>query len=317
MTHPTLIRRSTGTAAAALALGLALTGCGGSSDESGGEAGKSSSGASESAPTEALPSVEVDEALAAMVPEKVKADGKITVGSDTTYAPAEFIEADGTTVVGYDVDLFTLVAQKLGLEAEFVTSPFDSIIAGVGSGKYEAGVSAFTINPERQKVASMISYYDAGTQWTTKKGNPEKVDPDNACGKSIGVQKASTQVEDITAKSEKCEADGKPAITIEQYAGQDKVTAAVVSGKNDANLADSPVAGYAAKQTNGQLEELGEIYDSAPYGYVVPKDQTELAQALSGAVQSLIDDGSYEKALTKWGVEGGGITESAVDPQVG
>ncbi len=316
MTHPTLSRRTTGTAAAALTLGLVLAGCGGSSDEAGGEA-SGSSDPGESAPTESLPTVEADEALAAMVPDAVKEDGKLTVGSDTTYAPAEFVDADGTTVVGYDVDLFKLVAQKLDLEAEFVTAPFDSIIAGVGSGKFEAGVSAFTINPERQEVASMISYFDAGTQWTTKKGNPAEVDPDNACGKRIGVQKASIQVEDITARSQKCEADGEPAIIVEQYSGQDKVTAAVVSGKNDANLADSPVAGYAASQTNGQLETLGEVYDSAPYGYVVPKDQTELAQALAGAVQQLIDDGSYEEVLTNWGVESGGISESVVDPQVG
>jgi polar amino acid transport system substrate-binding protein len=287
---------------------LVVTGCGGSSSDGGSSATGSSS---------PLPSVSADDALAAQVPEAVKKDGVIEVGSDTTYPPAEFIGEDGETIVGFDVDLFTLVAQKLGLEARFVTSPFDSLIAGVGSGKYEAGVSSFTINAERLQQANMVSYFNAGTQWATKKGNPNHVDPDNACGKKIAVQKATVQVDDITARSQECTDAGKPAITIDQYDGQDEATAAVVSGKDDAGLADLPVMVYAVQQTNGQLESLGDPYGAAPYGYVVPKDQTEFAQALADAVKSLIDDGSYQKVLEKWGVEGGAIDDPTVNPAVG
>jgi polar amino acid transport system substrate-binding protein len=301
--RPAVVLASTHATAA-----LVVTGCGGSSSDGGSSATGSSS---------PLPSVSADDALAAQVPEAVKKDGVIEVGSDTTYPPGEFIGEDGETIVGFDVDLFTLVAQKLGLEAHFVTSPFDSLIAGVGSGKYEAGVSSFTINPERLQQANMVSYFNAGTQWATKKGNPSHVDPDNACGKKIAVQKATVQVDDITARSQECTDAGKPAITIDQYDGQDEATAAVVSGKDDAGLADLPVMVYAVQQTNGQLESLGDPYGAAPYGYVVPKDQTEFAQALADAVKSLIDDGSYQKVLEKWGVEGGAIDDPTVNPAVG
>ena len=74
---------------------------------------------------------------------------------------------------------------------------------------------------------------------------------------------------------------------------------------------------YAVKQTNGQLELLGDIYDSAPYGYVIAKDQTEFAQAVADAVKALIDDGSYQKVLVKWGIEGGAIDNPTVNPTVG
>ena len=298
---------------AALALTTAaavLAACGGSSDGGSG-------GGSAAASTSALPSVSADDALAAKVPDSIASDGVITVGSDTTYAPSEFLAEDGQTIVGFDVDLFTLVAQKLGLEARFETAPFDSIIAGVGSGKYEAGVSSFTINPERLQQANMISYYNAGTQWATKKGNPNDVDPDDACGTNVAVQKGTVQVDDLTARSAKCEAAGKDPITIDQYDAQSDATAAIVSGKDDSGLADSPVMAYAVQQTGGQLELLGDIYDSAPYGYVVAKDQTEFAQAIADAVQSLIDDGSYEKVLTNWGVEAGALDNPTVNPQAG
>jgi polar amino acid transport system substrate-binding protein len=303
-----LPRRAVVFASALATVTLLATGCGGSSSDGGSSATGSSS---------PLPSVSADDALAAQVPAAIKDDGVITVGSDTTYAPSEFLAEDGETVIGFDVDLFTLVAQKLGLDAGFQTAPFDSIIAGVGSGKYEVGVSSFTINPEREAQATMVSYYSAGTQWSTKKGNPEQVDPENACGLRIAVQKATVQVDDITARSQTCTAAGEPEITIDQYDAHSDATAAVVSGKDDAGLADSPVMAYAVEQTNGQLELLGDIYDSAPYGYVVPKDQTEFAQALADAVQSLIDDGSYAEVLSTWSVEAGAIDDPTVNPAVG
>jgi polar amino acid transport system substrate-binding protein len=303
----TLIRRSATAVAALASAALVVSGCGN------GSSGGSASGSASSSGGGAA-SASADSALAAKVPASIKSDGVLTVGSDTTYAPSEFIGADGSTIQGFDVDLFNLVAQKLGLKAKFETAAFDSIIAGVGSQKYEVGVSSFTINSEREAQVNMVSYYSAGTQWSTKKGNPSKVDPDNACGKRIAVQKGTVQVDDLTTRSKKCTDAGKPAITIDQYDAQSDATAAVVSGKDEAGLADSPVMAYAVKQTNGQLELLGDIYDSAPYGYVVKKDQTDFAQAIADAVKELIDDGSYKKVLEKWGVQAGAITDPAVNP---
>ena len=284
--------------------GLALAGCGGGGD-SGDKAAATSSPKTKQS---------VDKALAAQVPAAIKSDGTIKIGTDATYAPNEFLDPNGKKVVGFDVDVFDAVAQKLGLKTNWTPAPFDAIIPGVDSGKYEIGVSSFTINPERKQTVNMVSYFNAGTQWAAKKGNPTKISPDAACGHKVAVQRGTVQVDDITARSKKCTSSGKKAIGIDQYQGQDQATASVVSGKDDAMLADSPVAAYAVKQTSGQLETLGDIYDSAPYGYVVPKDQTDFAKALSGAVQAVIDDGTYQKILTKWGVEQGAIATSKVNP---
>ena len=88
----------------------------------------------------------------------------------------------------------------------------------------------------------------------------------------------------------------------------------MVSGKDDATLADSPVMAYAVKQTNGQLELLGDAYDTYFYGSVIKKGQDEFGQAVADAVKALITDGTYKTILGKWGVQSGAIDNSAVNP---
>ena len=287
-----------------LAVTLVAAGCGDDSDT--GTGGSTDT-------TAAAPAV--DDALAAKVPDAIKSDGKLLIGTDPTYAPNEFLDTDGKTVIGFDVDLFNAVAAKLGLKTQWQPSKFADIIPGVQSGKYEAGVSSFTINDERKQQVNMISYFSAGTQWGTKKGNPSGIQPDNACGKKVAVQTATVQeTEDLPKRDKDCQAAGNPKITIDSYQDQGQATAAVVSGKDDAMLADSPVLAYAVKQTNGQLELLGDIYDSAPYGYVVEKDQADFAQAIADAVKALITDGTYKTILEKYGVQAGAIDSPAVNP---
>jgi polar amino acid transport system substrate-binding protein len=288
-----------------LGLGLAFVVAACGDDGTGGGTTETTAGAAPS----------VDEALAAKVPAEIKSDGKLLIGTDPTYAPNEFLDTDGKTVVGFDVDLFNAVAAKLGLKTEWQPSKFADIIPGIQSGKYEAGVSSFTINDERKQQANMVSYFSAGTQWGAKTGNPAGVQPDDACGKKVAVQTATVQeTEDLPKRDQACKSAGKPAITIDSYQDQGQATAAVVSGKDDAFLADSPVIAYAVKQTNGQLELLGDIYDAAPYGYVIKKDQTEFAQAVADAVKALITDGIYKTILDKWGVQAGAIDNPAVNP---
>ncbi len=293
----------------ATALTLSLAACGGSSGSS-----SSSSGSPGAAASSKLAAVKADPALAAKVPQAISSDGSITVGTDATYPPNEFLAKDGKTVVGFDVDLFRAVAAKLGLKVTFSPAPFGAIIPGISSGKYEIGVSSFTVNPDREKQATMVSYFSAGTLWAAKRGNPDNVDPADACGKKIAVQKATVQVEDITSRSQKCTSSGKPAIQIDQYQGQDQATAAVVSGKDQAMLADSPVIAYAVVQTKGQLEKLGSIYASAPYGYVVAKNDKAFADALQGALTSLIKSGTYKSILDRWGVGDGALDNPQVNP---
>ena len=121
------------------------------------------------------------------------------------------------------------------------------------------------------------------------------------------------QEEDLPPKEKACKGEGKP-IKVLVYEGQDQATAAVASGKADAMLADSPVVAYAVKQSGGKIEAAGDIYDAAPYGYVVPQDEKPLADAIVAALKSLDQDGNYKKVLESWGVQDGAISVFAVNP---
>ncbi|SHL45056.1 polar amino acid transport system substrate-binding protein [Pseudonocardia thermophila] len=301
--------RSLPAALTAAALALVLTACG---DGSGGGGGTAPAGDGAAPTTAAVPAVQKDDALAALVPQDIAADGKLTFGTDASYAPNEFTDTDGTTIIGMDIDLGRAIAQKLGLEATFENASFDGLIPGVTSKRYEISMSSFTINDERTQAVTMISYYSAGTSVAVKKGNPENISPDDLCGKNVGVQKGTVQIDDIAARNQACAAAGKPAINSTELQAQTDVTLALAAGRVSAMLADSPVAAYAVKTTNGQLEVLGQPYDTAPYGIVIAKNQPDYAKAIQGAVTALMADGTYQAILDKWGVADGAVTSSEI-----
>jgi polar amino acid transport system substrate-binding protein len=287
--------------AAASVAALALSACGSSSLS--GEPG-----------TESAPSVSVSENvdLASKLPESIRTAGVIKIGTDPTYAPNEFLAGDGKTVQGFDIDLFNQVAAKFGVKTEWEPSKFGSIITGVNGKKYDMGISSFTINPDRLKEVDMVSYFSAGTQWATQPGNSKGVDPDNACGKNIAVQTGTVQeTDDLPVRQKKC---GSNKINVLSYDSQAQATSAVATGKADAMLADSPIVAYAVKQSGGKVEALGDIYDAAPYGYVLPKGEDEFAQAIVEALKQLEQEGAYKAALEKWGVDQGAISDFAVNP---
>jgi polar amino acid transport system substrate-binding protein len=299
-----ILRRPALTVAAiVIAIGAASCGSSGDDDSTGTGSAKASS-----------PAVAQDTTLAAMVPSDVASDGKLTIGTDASYAPNEFIDTDGKTIIGVDAELAQALAGVLGLKAALENAPFGTLVEGVKNGKFELGMSSFTINPEREAQVDMVSYFTAGTSWATEKGNPKNLTPDNACGQKVAVQKDTVQVPDVEARSKACTAAGKSAITIEQFPLQSDATSAVVTGKDDGLLADSPVVAYAVKQTGGKLEVVGDTYDAAPYGIAVPKGQGDYSKAIQGAVQKLMDDGTYLAILKRWNVDAGALTTAEINP---
>ena len=301
--------------AAAFMLSVAMLAAGsacGTSDGSDSSASSSSNAKSSELIGYDVSGVKKDAEIAKLLPDYVTKDGKLTIGMDTSYAPAEFLASDGKTPVGFDVDIAKALAGVFGLEADPETANFDSIIPSVGS-KYDIGISSFTVTKERLEAVDFVSHFDAGSAWAVKKGNPKKVDTSDLCGKKVAVQTATMQETAANKMAKQCKADGKPTLDVISSKLQTDVTTNVATGKADVFYADSPVAGYAISQTDGELEMLGKAEGIAPEGIVVKKGDKQMDEALQKALQKLIDDGTYMKILKYWGVEDGAIDKPEIN----
>lgn len=254
-------------------------------------------------------SLETDEKIAALVPAEIRDKGVIVIGTNPPYAPNEFKNESGE-IVGFDIDVMTAAAQLMGLRAEFRESDFEKIIPAIEGGTMDMGASSFTVNDERLQTVDFVTYFEAGIQWAAAAGND--VDPDDACGLNVAVQRTTvSDQEDVPARSEACVAAGKPAIEKVQFDSQDEASTAVALGKVDAMSADSPISAYAVKQSEGKMQLVGDVFDSAPYGWPVRKD-SELAAALEAAADKLIETGDFETIAQNWGLEAGLIDDAEI-----
>ncbi|WP_062377500.1 ABC transporter substrate-binding protein [Demequina pelophila] len=257
--------------------------------------------------------IAVDEAAAALVPADIADSGVLTFASETSYAPAEFLDVDGTTPIGYDIDIAKAIAATLGLEAQLETASFDSIIPAIGS-KFDAGISSFTITTERLGAVDMTQYIAAGEGYAVQTGNPGGFSADNLCGATVAVQVGTIQEDEIADTAAQCEADGADELEILTYQTNADATTNVVGGKADVLFADSPIIGYAIEQT-GKLEWLGEPFATAAQGVVTEKD-SELTAAVSAALQALMDNGTLDDILSAWGVADAGLDEATTNPSL-
>jgi polar amino acid transport system substrate-binding protein len=247
------------------------------------------------------------------VPAAIKAKGTLTVAADATYAPNEFIGSNGKTVVGMDADLAQALGKALGLKVKVVNATFDTIIPGIQAGKYDLGMSSFTDTKAREKVVDFVTYFSAGTSFYVKAhGGPNIRSLADLCGRTVAVEKGTTQETDSTAQKAKCSKAGKKPDTVLSYPDQNGANLALASGRAQVGMADSPVAAYQVKQSKGQFKLSGKPYGTAPYGIAMAK-KSGLAKPILAAVKELIHNGTYLKILRKWGIQAGAISNPRIN----
>lgn len=300
---------------------LALTAC---SDPGSAPAASTESGATQSGTTDAsgvagitpfdVETLSTVDEVAALVPDAVKERGTLRNGASTDYAPGEFRADDGQTPVGYNVDLIKALAKIMGLkEGTTQHAEFPTIIPALGT-KFDVGASSFTITNERLAQVNMVSYVKVGSAYAVPKGNPKKFDPANPCGATIGVQNGTYQQDYAKELSDKCVADGKPAIEVMPLDLQTDVATKVIGGQYDATLADSTVIGYTVELSKGQLEQVGEVIESAPQGIAIAKNDEQLAKAVQAGLQYLMDNGYLGKILGAYGAQDAALTKAELNP---
>lgn len=259
---------------------LGVTACGSNSTE------ETSSETSTS--TETSDSTKTSSAL-----DAIKADGKLTVGTEAQYAPYEFKDLDAN-FAGCDMWLAQQIADALELELEVVDMKFDGIIPAVQSNQVELGIAAFTKTPERAEEIDFSDLYEVSEQYLiVKAGNADLyTTKESLSGLSVGSQKGTIQSQLVTTAlpdSTLFELEKYPALALEVQNGN--IAGLVV----DAAVGDSLVA-----TSNGQLEVANFTFtqEEASFGkaVVAAKGSDELLAVVNDVIAQVTTDGSYQAA---------------------
>lgn len=250
--------------------------------------------------------------IQAMVPEALAQRGVLTAGANPPFPPFEFKDSDGQ-IIGVEMDLARAMAAVMGLDYMPQEQDFSLILPSVQAGTIDIGASGFTDNDERRANFDFINFLYAGVQWAQSTDRDTPIDPDNACGLTVAVQRTTVaETDDVTPRSEKCVSEGKEPITILSYETADTAATALILGRADALAADSPITAWAAERSDGRIEVVGDMYLAAPFGFAFPKE-SELTPVAAAAFQHLIESGDYERILAQWGIEEGLLDESLIN----
>lgn len=290
-------RRLAGLPLAALVAGL-LAGCGG-----------------ETATTEPVVAG-ASAPLFDVLPAEYQESKEIVVGSDIAYAPMEYYDTDGTTVLGLDKDIADAMSEELGVVFEWENATFDGLITQLKSGRIDIAMSGMSDTAERQQEIDFVDYYQAGAVLLVRKGNPEGLAGiEDLCGRTVAVQRGTTQEGYAQEQSETCEQAGEAPIDLLSFDRETEAMLQVKSGRADSGLQDYPVASYNARTSGGgeDFEVVGEQIQAGPLGIGVSKDEPELRDALQQALQAIIDDGTYAELLEKYDVPLGAVDRATVN----
>ncbi|SJZ43232.1 basic amino acid ABC transporter substrate-binding protein [Selenihalanaerobacter shriftii] len=224
--------------------------------------------------------------------DKIKEKGKIVIGSDASYKPFEYHNAEGE-IVGFDVDFLNAIGKELGIEVEFVDTAFDGIIPGLNANKYDIAVSAMTITEKREKAVDFTEpYFNAGQVIAVMEGTNDIKTTKDLKGKVVAVQLGTTG--DLKAT--------KDIEGIKEVKRYEKITQAFIELKNgraDAVVNDLPVtAAYIME--NSDVKMVGKPFTEEQYGIATREEDNELEKALNDAIAKLKENGTYDEIHNKW-----------------
>ncbi|MBE6469204.1 MAG: amino acid ABC transporter substrate-binding protein [Coriobacteriaceae bacterium] len=268
----------TGIAGLAVVAALALTGCGGQAPA-----------------TQAGSDDATDAGSYALV-----ADGKLTVGTSAEYEPFEYVE-DGA-YKGFDLDLITKIAEKLDLTVDIQNVDFDTIVPGVATGtKYDVGIAAITVTPDRKKEVSFSdSYYIDDQAIVTMKDSAEitadnYADALNAGDVKIAVQSGST--------AEAFAKENFPEATLVPFKNATDCFSALQAGQASALVTNRSVAAQLTADTFDNEQVVKLVSTGEEYAIAIGKDNAALKDAIDDALDELEDDGTVDALMEQYNIK--------------
>lgn len=214
--------------------------------------------------------------------------GVLTIGSDTTYPPMEYISGD--KIVGFDVDLAQKIAEKLGLKLDYQTTAWDGIFPALLVHKFDMVMSAVTITDDRKKEMDFSTPYYTVDQTALVKTDSSIDSIEKLNGKTAGVQIGTTG--EIEAKK-------IAGLKVNTYDDNMMAIEDLKAGRVDTVICDSIVGDVYAKD-NTDVKVGFVITTNESYGIAFAKDTPELLAAVNAVLKGLVDDGTFAEISKKW-----------------
>jgi len=217
--------------------------------------------------------------------------GTLTVCSDITYPPFEYIE--NGEIKGFDIDLFNKIAENLGYKVVYLNTAWDGIIPALLTHKCDLIISAMTITPERaKKVDFSIPYFKASQTVLVRKDSNIKSLADLK-GKRVGVQIGTTG--DIYAKK----LQKKYPFILKTYETGPDAIMDLRLGRLDAVIIDNVVA-YTAAKKYPNLKVAIDGLSNEYYGIAINKDNKNLKKAIDETLKKMYKNGEYDRIYESW-----------------
>lgn len=194
-------------------------------------------------------------------------------------------------ISGFDVEIGYALAKEMGLKPRPVTTPWETIIAGLEARKYDAILGSMAITKKRDQAVDFTDpYYRSGAQVFVKKGNRTLTSIKDLKNKTIGVVKASTFKDVALTHSS----------SIVEYTSDITALQDLPTGRIDAVITDQAVGLYALKQMKFPIQTVGEPLTLDNMAIAVHSGDERLRQRLNQALAQIIADGTYEKISRKY-----------------
>lgn len=227
--------------------------------------------------------------------EAVIKSGELRIAVDTTYPPMEFEDMDGKTI-GLDVDLAREIAKVLKVKAEFIVMPWDGILAGLKSNRYDIIMSSMNITDERKQQVSFVPYIMMGQVFVIKKtAKPIKSEKELA-GKVVAVQADTTSFSAV----ENFKNSGIAIKEIKAFKGATEAFAALKSNQAEVIVIDEAVGLYYSGLDAKTFLVSGEALKPEPIGIAVKKTDLKLLKALNDAVATIKANGTFSAVYKQW-----------------
>ena len=217
-------------------------------------------------------------------------ENTLVMATNATFPPYEYVEGD--EIVGIDPEIAAAIADELGMELQIEDVDFDSIVAGVASGKYDMGMAGMTVDPERLESVNFSDSYATGIQSIiVKEGSPIQSVDDLSSSTKIGVQQGTTGAQYAADDY------GQDAV-VNFNKGADAVQA-LVTDKVDCVIIDNEPA-KSFVEANPGLKILDTEYAVEDYAICVAKDNDELLDKINDALAKLKEDGTVDEIINKY-----------------